>query len=183
MDFAVSLFHKPKTPQLLAVLMLPSQFPCPGAQDHDRMDFGPLRPLHFGRGAGRARLRAGPPRGFEKVTGSPPRQAAPALISSRAQPRALICPSSLFVRMLPAGVQPGLGQGNRSPPAADSPPCTRRTASRIRRCPGCTGATTRPPPDHRGILFIPSLLSAAYAAQNPDAKPSGAPGFQHAEMA
>lgn len=156
--------------------------PCPGAQDNDCLYFGPLRPLSSGRGAGRARLRAAPPRGFEKVSGSLPRQAAPALVSSRAQPRALICPTSLFVRMLPAGVQPGLGQSNRSPPAADSPPCPRRSVSRIRRCPGCTCATTRTAPDRRCMLFIPLSPSAAYVAQNPNAVTSGAPGFHHGDI-
>ena len=129
-----------------------------------------------GAGQGRARLRVGPPRGFEIVTGSHPRQAATALLSMLARPRALFNPSSFFVRILPAGVQPGLGQSNRSPPAADSPPCPRRSASRIQRCPGCTCAPTRPPPDRRGMLFIPLSPSAAYAAHNPDAGLSGAPG-------
>jgi len=121
---------------------------------------------------GWARLRAAPPRGFENVTGSPPRQAAPTLIYSWAQPRALVCSSSLFVRMLPAGVRPGLRVGNRS---LRSPPTRRRTVSRIRRCPDCTAhnqATAGPP----GHAFCSSSLSAASTAQNPDTEPSGAPG-------
>lgn len=57
---------------------------------------------------------------------------SPALTFPLRAPRALVLPSR-FGRKPLAGVQPGLGQSNRSPPAADSPPCPRRSASRILR--------------------------------------------------
>jgi hypothetical protein len=104
-----------------------------------------------------------------------PSAPSPALsFPSQPQPRTLVR-SSLFVRKPLAGVQPGLGQGNRSPPPADSPPCQRRTASRIRRCPDCTGAQ----PGHRraanGLLISPSLP----VPQAAEAGSKGAPGVSH----
>lgn len=87
------------------------------------------------------RLRAAPPLGFGKVTGFPPRQAAP-LSSLRRRVRRPGLSFALFARMLPAGVWPGPQVDNHS---LRSPPTRRSSAFHIRRWPDCTCAQ----PSHR----------------------------------